>query len=535
MKLEKKILLVVVLAVLSSFLVASQEKIDHRMIDKIRNEGFNRSQVMDLASYMTDVLGPRFSNSPGYTKAAEWAKKKFEEFGIKAELEDYGEIGPGWENRYTSVHMHKPQYMTLIAYPMPYSRGTGGKIISHVLFVNIKEIFSMSDLEKFKGKLRGKIVFTQPKRKLTLNFNPAAVRLSDAELDDMAELKIPPPEEMTDVPQDSYEAMQKDSGRDKKRPLDEKKILEFFENEGVAAIVEPGGPQGSAPMDKGLVHVSAPRPLRKGQSKPLPTLIVSAEHYNRIMRILEWGIDVEMEVETRIFFEEDNFHDFNVIAEIPGTDLKDEIVMIGGHYDGEPSGTGATDNASGCAAVMEAMRLLKTVGAKPRRTIRAALWGCEEAGHLGSSAYVKKHFGGPEAQQVLPDHDKLSVYFNMDWYGKFRGIYLQGNDLVRPIFEEWMKPFHDVGMTYIVPGNTGGTDHMDFVRAGLPGFQFIQDDLEFFTTTFHTNMDVYDRLVPEDLMQASVILASFAYNAAMRDQKLPRSPHQMKNNRRWHK
>jgi carboxypeptidase Q len=522
-----KCLSVVAIGILSSFLVASQEKIDYKMIEKIRDEGFNRPQVMDIASYMTDVLGPRFSNSPGYTMAAEWAKKKFEEFGIKAELDAYGEIGPGWENRYTSVHMHKPQYMTLIAYPKPYSRGTDGKVISEVVFVNIKEIFSIADLEKYKGKLRGKIVFKKHERKLTLNFSPAAVRLSDEELDEMAELKI--------IPRDTYEASIKESGKDQKRPLDEEKILEFFEKEGVAALVEPGGPQGPAPMDKGLVHVSAPRPLRKGQPKPLPTLIVSAEQYNRIMRILEWGIDVEMEVETQIFFEEDDLRDFNVIAEIPGSDLKDEIVMIGGHYDGEPSGTGATDNASGCAAVMEAMRILKTVGAKPRRTIRAALWGCEEAGHLGSNAYVKKHFGSPDTQQILPDHDNLSVYFNMDWYGRFRGIYLQGNDLVRPIFEAWMKPFHDVGMTHIVPGNTGGTDHMDFVRAGLPGFQFIQDDLEFFTTTFHSNMDVYDRLVPEDLMQASVILASFAYNAAMRDQKLPRTPNQMKNNRRWHK
>lgn len=535
MKINRNCLWLMALAVFGSILVASQEKIDYKMIEKIRDEGFNRSQVMNIASYMTDVLGPRFSNSPGYTKAAEWAKKKFEEFGIKAELEAYGEIGPGWENRYTSVHMHKPNYMTLIAYSKPYSRGTGRKVISEVVFVNIEEIFSIEELEKHKGKLRGKIVFTKPKRKLTLNFNPAAIRLSKEELDDMAELKIIPPKEIADIPQDSYETLKKERNKDQKKPLDEKKILEFFEEEGVAALVEPGGPQGPAPMDKGLVHVSAPRPLRKGQPKPLPTIIVSAEHYNRIMRILEWGIDVEMEVETRIFFEEDDLHDFNIIAEIPGSDLKDEIVIIGGHFDGEPSGTGATDNASGCAAVMEAMRILKTVGAKPRRTIRAALWGCEEAGHLGSRAYVKKHFGGPDVQQFLPEHEKLSVYFNMDWYGRFRGIYLQGNDLVRPIFEEWMKPFHDVGMTTIVPGNTGGTDHMDFVRAGLPGFQFIQDDLEFFTTTFHTNMDVYDRLVSEDLMQASVILASFAYNAAMRDQKLPRTPNQMKNNRRWHK
>ena len=536
MNLIKKCLLALALfSFLTTLLVSFQENIDHKMIENIRDEGFHRSMVMEIASYMTDVLGPRFSNSPGYTKAAEWAKNKFEEFGIKAELEDYGEIGPGWENRYTSVHMHKPQYMTLIAYPMPYSRGTEGKIIDNVVFVNTKNTFTVADLDKFKGKLRGKIVFTQPKRKLGLNFEPAAVRLPDTELNDMAELKIIAQKESADYPQDTYGKMDKSSGTEPKKPLNEKKILEFFEDEGVAAIVEPGGPQGPAPMDKGLVHVSAPRPLRKGQQKPLPTLIVSAEHYNRIMRILEWGIDVEMEIETRIFFDEDNLHDFNVIAEIPGSDLKDEIVMIGGHYDGEPSGTGATDNASGCAAVMEAMRLLKTVGAKPRRTIRAALWGCEEAGHLGSSAYVKKHFGGPEDQNKLPDHDKLSVYLNMDWYGRFRGIYLQGNDLVRPIFEAWMKPFHDVGMTHIVPGNTGGTDHMDFVRAGLPGFQFIQDDLEFFTTTFHTNMDVYDRLVPEDLMQASVILASFAYNAAMRDQKLPRTSNQIKNNRRWHK
>jgi len=209
--------------------------------------------------------------------------------------------------------------------------------------------------------------------------------------------------------------------------------------------------------------------------------------------------------------------------------------MIGGHYDSEPAATGATDNAAGCAAVIEAMRILKGIGARPRRTVRAALWGGEEAGHLGSRAYVKEHFGDPDTQVRLPDYDRLSVYFNMDWYGRFRGIYLQGNDLVRPIFEEWMKPFHDLGMTYLVPGNTGGTDHMSFVAVGLPGFQFVQDDLEFFTTTFHTNMDVFDRLVPEDLMQAAVILAGFAYLAAQRDEMIPRSENQIRNDRRWHK
>jgi len=223
------------------------------------------------------------------------------------------------------------------------------------------------------------------------------------------------------------------------------------------------------------------------------------------------------------------------VAELPGTDLRDQIVMIGGHYDSAPAGTGAADNAAGSAAVIEAMRILKTVGARPRRTIRAALWGGEEIGRLGSKAYVAKHFGGPGPGSRLPDHNKLSAYFNMDWYGRFRGIYLQGNDLARPVFEAWMEPFHDLGMTCLAPGNTGGTDHMSFVDAGLPGFQFIQDDLEFFTTTYHTNMDVYDRLVPDDLAQAAVILAAFAYNAAMRDVMIPRTPDQMMNGRRWFK
>lgn len=501
----------------------AEEKVDYLVVEKIKQEGFQNSQVMELAGYMTDILGPRFSNSHGYTQAAKWAEQKFIEFGISATMQAYGEVGPGWENKYTSVHMHEPKYMPFIAYTKPYSMATSGQIVADVVPIDIEKISSLNDLRKYQGRLQGKIIFTKSKRQLYLNFKPAAVRLSKTELDDMAELHILPQARM----RSKYGEFEKSISR--------AEIMAFFKKEGAAVLVEPGEPQGDAPMDKGLVHVSASRPLKKNDPRPLPAVIVAAEHYNRVMRILEKGIAVKMEVETRVEWEEDDLRDFNVIAEIPGSDLKHEIVMIGGHYDGEPSGTGATDNAAGCAAVMEAMRILKTIGVKPRRTIRAALWGAEEAGHLGSKAYVKQHFGDPETQKYLPDHKNLSVYFNMDWYGRFRGIFLQGNDLVRPIFAEWMKPFHELGMTHLVPGNTGGTDHMDFVDAGLPGFQFIQDDLEFFTTTFHTNMDVYDRLVPEDLMQASVILASFAYNAAMRDEKLPRTKNQMKNNRRWHK
>jgi len=535
MRNKKNLSTVIVLALMFILPANASEKVDYKVIAKIREEGFNHSQVMEIASYMTDVYGPRFSNSRGYNRAVKWAKKKFEQMGISAKIEAYGEVGPGWENKYTSVHMHNPQYMNLIAYPKPYSKGTNGKVLSKVVYINVKELYTEKDLKKFHGKLRGWIVFTSPKRQLAPNFKPDAVCLSQEELDDMAKLHIIPRKERVNIPLDSYMMLKIETPSDKKQSISKAKIQEYFKKEGVAVLVEPGSSKGPAAMDKGKVHVSGGRPLAKEESKPLPTIIMAVEHYNRIMRIMEKGIEVKMEVETRINFDEDDIQDYNVIAEIPGTDLRDEIVMIGGHYDGESSGTGATDNAAGCAAIMEAMRILKNLGIRPRRTIRAIFWGGEESGHLGSKAYVKRYFYDLEKKKKLPGYDKLSVYFNMDWYGRFRGIFLQGNDLVRPIFEEWMKPFHDIGMSHLVPGNTGGTDHMEFVKVGLPGFQFIQDDLEFFTTTFHTNMDVYDRLVAEDLMQASVILASFAYNAAMREKKIPRSKTQIKNKRRWHK
>jgi hypothetical protein len=487
---------------------------------------------MDIAWSMTDVLGPRLSNSPGYAEACRWAVGKFAQYGIQAELQEYGKVGSGWENEYTSVHMHEPRYLPFIAYTKPYSRSTAGKVIGEAVLINTDDLYGEDELLEYRGRLRGKIICFKPARHLTLNFQPPASRLSRDELDDMADLHIP---DLQPGRQARADDPSRGNQRDRKELLAEKTWRAFFDREGVGALMEPGGPQGPAPMDKGLVQVNASRPPQPGEPRPLPAVLVSAEQYNRVVRLLERRIPVKLEIETRVRWKESDWPDFNVIAELPGGDLKEEIVMIGGHYDSELAGTGATDNAAGCAAVVEAMRILRTVGARPRRTIRAALWGGEEIGHLGSRAYVKKNFGDPETQARLPGYDKLSAYFNMDWYGRFRGIYLQGNDLVRPIFEEWMKPFRDLGMTCLAPGNTGGTDHMSFVAVGLPGFQFIQDDLEFFTTTFHTNMDVYDRLVPEDLMQAAVILAGFAYNAAMRDEMIPRTPNQMENNRRWHK
>ena len=498
------------------------EPVDVEMVVKMRDEGFRRSQVMDLAGMMTDVFGPRYANSPSYDRAAAWAKEKLDEWGLdNVALEPWGEYGLAWENEYTSVHLLAPGYQPLIAYAVPNTRGTDGVVRGRVAFVDVTEIFTEADLEPYRGTLAGKIVLTQPERQLELNFQPAAVRLSDEELSDMARLVIAP---QTDEERDREPA---------RRPLSRARLRTFFEQEGAAVLLSPGAAT-TAPMDKGIVVVAGSSRTPVGSTPPMAAVIVAAEHYNRAVRVLQRGIDVEMEVEVRNTFHDDDPLDYNVIAEIPEADLADEIVMIGGHYDGEPAGTGATDNASGAASVMEAMRILKAVGAQPRRTIRAALWGAEESGLLGSRGYVRAHFGNRETGETLPDHEKLAVYFNMDWYGRFRGIYLQGNDATRPIFEAWMRPFHDVGMSWIVPGNTGGSDHMAFLEVGLPGFQFIQDDLEFFTTAFHTNMDVYDRLVAEDLMQASVILASFAYHAAMRDEKFPRADG-INNGRRWHK
>ena len=529
------------------FLIASpsaaQEEVDQKMVDKFRNEGFNRSQVMELASFMADVYGPRLTNSPSFNRSAQWATEKFNDYGISAEMQEFETPGISWENKYTSVHMHKPEYQPVIAYPVPWSRSTDGKIISNVMYMNSQAIYDDSDLDRYRGKLRNKIVFIMPKRNLELQFDPLAVRLSEEELEGMAELHIIKEERTVTVTADEYAKLRQGLVKEQ---LSQQILYAFFEREGAAVIVSPG-PAYTGPFDKGVVYVPLENPIGQYDPKPLPQLVMAAEHYNRVVRVLEKGIDVEMEVEITNDYEDEDMKDYNIIAEMPGSDLRDEIVIIGGHLDGESAGTAASDNAAGAATVMEAMRILKVTGAQPRRTIRGALWGSGEIGNKGASryvgqsfgggasAYIAQNFGGPDPSTKLPGHEKLSIYLNMDWYGKFRGIYMQGNDLVRPIFEAWMKPFHDVGMTYLIPGNTAGTDHLDFISAGLPGFQFVQDDLEFFTITYHTNMDVYDRLVTDDLVQASVIMASWAYFAAMRDEMIPRTDNQMKNNRRWHK
>ncbi len=474
MTLCKRLSITLIAVVFLSGGAKAQETIDHVMVDKFRDEGLNRSQVMETASYMVDVFGPRLSNSPAYNRAAQWAKKRFEDYGISVEVQSFGEVGLGWENKYTSVHMHKPEYQPVIAYPVPWTRGTNGKIVSDVVFVNTREIYSESDLDRYKSQLVNTIVFTMPKRKLELQFNPVAVRISEEELEGMAELKIIPEEESVTLAQSDYAKLREGDG---KQPLPNNVSHSFFEEEGAAVLVQPGLGGRIGHFDKGVVSVAEGSPIGKNDPKPFPRIIMAAEHYNRVVRILEKGIDVEMEVNIKIEYDEEDLDDYNVIAEIPGTDLRDEVVMIGGHYDAESAGTGATDNASGSAAVMEAMRILKATGAQPRRTIRATLWGSEEAGLRGSRAYVAQNFGGPDRESRKPDLDKLSVYFNMDWYGRFRGIFLQGNDLVRPIFEAWIiavprcryvlscsRKYRGLGPSFIRTGRDSGIS----IHSGTP-------------------------------------------------------------------
>jgi len=488
----------------------NNEPIYWNIVQKIIKEGFENSHIMEDVSYLTDVFGPRLAKSPSYLAAVKWAAKKFEEYGLKnVHLEPY-KFGVGWSLEYVSVHMISPQYMPLIAYPKAWSSPTKGKVRGPVVFINFEEITTEKDLLPYKGKLKQAIIFSSPQRILKPNFTPDAVLLSKERLDEMAQIPIT--------------ASQSEAKKPYHRPskFSRQKIIDWLLSEGTAAIAEP-----SPVYDDGTVMVTkvAGRPWHKDAPQPATELVLAAEHYNRIMRILEKGIAVKMEVEIKATLIDNDLIDYNLIAEIPGTDLADEVVMVGAHLDAHLSGTGAEDNACGAAHVMEAARILSAIGAKPRRTIRFALWGGEEMGHAGSKAYVVKHYIEGSNQKYTKEHENFSCYFNLDYgTGRIRGVYLMGNMLAQPIIEEWMKPFHNLGMTHsiLVPEEDIGSDHEQFQAVGLPVFPFLQDPVENDSRTFHSNMDVYDRLVPEYLIQGAVIVASFVYQAAMRNDKMPR-------------
>ncbi|WP_242926967.1 M28 family metallopeptidase [Pontibacter vulgaris] len=487
---------------------AQQEPVNQQMIGRIREEGLKNSKVMETAFYLTDVSGPRLSGSPGLKRANDWAVKRLTDWGLKnAKLEAWGDFGKGWEFEKSYIAMTAPYYQHLIATPKAWTPGTNGPVKGKAVYVKIDK---EEDLQKYKGQLQGKIILTQIAQEAKTTFEADAKRYTDEDLKKMAA----GPEERNNsawTPERIAEYRARMALRTKAN--------EFFKQEGAAVVLSSrGGMHGTHFTSNGASYAADAQPV-------LPELELGLEDYGRMVRLLEAGQPLELEVETKTKFFTDDLKGYNVIAEIPGTDrkLKDEVVMLGGHIDSWHAATGATDNAAGVAVMMEAVRILQTLGVKPKRTIRIALWGGEEQGLHGSRGYVKQHFGDPATMQLKKEHEKFSAYYNLDnGTGKIRGIYLQGNEAVRPVFEAWLAPFADLNANTITIRNTGGTDHLAFDALGLPGFQFIQDEIDYDTRTHHTNQDTYDRLQADDLKQAATIVASLVYHTAMRDKKLPR-------------
>jgi hypothetical protein len=564
-------------------------------IARIRDEGMNHSQVMETLSYLTEVIGPRLTGSPNLKRANEWTKNRLECWGLtNAHLEAWGPFGRGWSLKRFSAQVVEPQAIPLISFPAAWSPGLGNPVVADVVYFDAN---STSDLDKFKGKLKGAVVLAGAPREVTPRFEPLALRLKETNLLALANAGETRPFQGRfgggpgiaggpggsrsgagaggDGPGRGTNSMRggggpgsRFAGITRRSPA---RFLSFLADEGAVAVLSEsnsgdGGtlfvagaslPGGDFRFGTGATNTV--RAWSTNAPAILPQITVAAEDYNRLVRMIQQGEKLKMAVDLQVQFHAEDLMAYNTIAEIPGRELKDETVMLGAHMDSWHSGTGATDNGVGVAAVMEAVRILKALDLQPRRTIRVGLWSGEEQGLLGSRAYVSKHFGyytnppastssavrspkdeaedqpasrrtstnSTPARKLIkqPEYENFSAYFNLDnGAGKIRGIYLQGNEAVRPLFRRWLEPFRDLEADTITLSNTSGTDHGSYDAVGLPGFQFIQDPLDYWSRTHHSNMDVYDRAPAEDLKQAAVVLAAFAYDAAMEKEKLPRKP-----------
>jgi hypothetical protein len=504
------------------------EKFDSVAVARIIDEGMRRSQAMDILSWLTDVCGPRLTMSPGYKKAVEWTLRTMKGWGLdNVHREGWGTFGKGWSLRRLSANVSDPVPFPLLAHPKAWSPGTDGLVKAEVVHLDAR---SDSALDAYRGTLKGKIVLLGDERVLKAHFEPEAVRVADSALLFMANADPETPRRggrrQAGLTPEARRAAQ----------LEARKFALCVEEDAAAVLTPSRGDGGTIFVQQAALPVrpedssfqTRPRVQDLKAPETVPQLAVAAEHFNRLVRMANRGQKVRMELQIDVAFTREDSA-YNVIAEIQGTDLKDEIVMIGGHLDSWHGGTGATDDGTGVVSAMEAMRILKALGLKPRRTIRVGLWSAEEQGLLGSRAYVRTHFGSragnsPAGEITLtPEGERFCAYFNLDnGTGRVRGIYLQGNEALRPIFRAWLVPFRTLGASTTSLLSTGSTDHVSFDGIGLPAFQWIQDPLEYGTRTWHSTMDVYDRVQEEDLKQASVIMAAFAYNAAMRDEKLPR-------------
>ena len=503
----------------------AQEPVDLDMVNRIRDEGLNRSKVMETVGYLTDVIGPRLTGSPAFKKANEWVRDQLQGWGLENARLDEWEFGRGWSFTEASVRMIAPRETPLLAIPVAWTPGTEGVVSGTVMKVSLE---TQEDLDKYRGKVAGKILFLDDPRQITEPDDPFFERYTEQELAELTE--YPVPSDRRRGGDYRRRAMARYQLRDA--------INQFLVDEKVVATVEISS------RDNALVRVGGGGSREVGGNPGVTSLSLAAEQYNWITRLIEeHEQDVQLEIKVSARFHDDA-KGYNTLAEIKGTDKADEIVLVGGHIDSWHAGTGATDDAAGVAVAMEAVRILKELGVQPRRTIRIGLWGGEEQGFLGSTDYVKKYLAtraepeDPEQKalpewmrrdqgklEFLPDYEDFCVYFNLDnGGGKIRGVYTQGNAAVAPIFEAWLAPFRDLGADTVTNRNTGGTDHIPFDRVGLPGFQFIQDGLDYMSRTHHSNVDVYDHLRREDLIQASVIMASFVYQAAMRPEMMPRKP-----------
>jgi carboxypeptidase Q len=520
-------------------------------VERIKDEGVNRSRLMETVEHITDVIGPRLTGSPALRRANEWTRERLTQYGlVNAHLEPW-HFGRGWTLKRFSAEVVAPQAFPLLAYPRAWSPGLDSPLTADVVLVEAK---NDAELQKYKGTLRGKIVLAGNVRELKPRFEPTAKRLTEKELLELADAPDPALlPRRPQRPQRSPEEIEAAKFNDRK--------TQFYYDEGVALLVGSSF-AGDGGMLQFVQQAAVPQPFdtpfdkrvgpwEKSAPQLIPQITISNDHYNRLARMIQQGERVQMSVNLQVEFDDSDPMSYNTVAEIPGTDLKDEVVMLGGHLDSWHTATGATDNAAGVGVMMEAVRILKAAGLQPRRTVRIALWSGEEEGLFGSRAYVKEHFGpvdspavasngtaggasAPSTPRYKPEHERLNVYFNVDsGTGAIRGIFLQGNEALRPIFSRWLMPFREfkVGQTTysastVTVSNTGGSDFLSFDAVGLNGLDFIQDDMEYESRTWHSNQDNYDRLVADDLKEAACIVAAFVYNAATMDGRLPRKERQ---------
>ena len=491
------------------------DTVDDEIIEKIRKEGFDNSQVMRSVSYLADVYGPRLQGSRSYRQAAEWARDQLAAWGVEnTRLDQFNADTRGWEVKSFSVEMTSPGYARLSVWPNAWVAGTNGIVQGEPTL--LKEI-SPEALQSYQGKLRGKIVLLGLPKSIGVDSMQFFRRYTEAELQQAEANNNPSPDKylghMSKTP--VGDRMKKRHQQMKKK----RRFHEFFINEGAAALIQPSR------LPHGILHVSNTYFTRKDDIKPIPQFIMANEQYGRLVRMLDKGARPQLKLHLDTEFYNEPGNQVNVIGEIPGSSptLSEELVIIGGHFDSWHAGTGAGDNAAGSAVMMEAMRILKAVDAKIKRTIRIGLWSGEEQGYVGSQAYIDKYVGELDSQGAQMEQPLISAYFNFDnGSGKIRGIYLQNNEAVRSIFKTYLSPFEDLGASTVAIQNANGTDHEPFDALNVPAFQFIQDPLNYMTVTHHTNLDVYEYVQEEDLKQSAVIVAALVYHVGNRDEMLPR-------------